>query len=105
MMAYEACILLAKIACAGVGYPTGRNCQLKKYGAMRQRTARSQFGGSIRLFLSNQYRGDVTGVRLDIAHVQRHGLPASLHNDAERRASGAYSNDYPRPGFKPSATL
>jgi len=46
MMAYEACILLAKIACAGVGYPTGRNCQLKKYGAMRQRTARSQFGGS-----------------------------------------------------------
>jgi hypothetical protein len=32
MMAYEACILLAKIACAGVGYPTGRNFRLKKYG-------------------------------------------------------------------------
>ena len=31
MMAYEACILLAKIACAGIGYPTGRNCRLKKY--------------------------------------------------------------------------
>jgi len=45
-MAYEACILLAKIACAGVGYPTGRNFRLKKYGAMRQRTARSQFSGS-----------------------------------------------------------
>jgi len=31
-MAYEAYILLAKIACAGVGYPTGRNFRLKKYG-------------------------------------------------------------------------
>jgi hypothetical protein len=34
-MAYEGCILLAKIAWAGVGYLTGRNCRLKKYGAMR----------------------------------------------------------------------